>query len=80
MAPKQIQIFVKGLQGKTTPLDIHEVSTKNFFWIYNKAAYLGLVRPLLEYASQAWDPYTDNLSNEIEKTQRRAARFVTSDY
>ena len=31
-------------------------------------AYLGLVRPLLEYASQAWDPYTDNLSNEVEKT------------
>ena len=44
------------------------------------AAYLGLVRPLLEYASQAWDPYTDNLSNKIEKTQRRTARFVTSDY
>ena len=45
-----------------------------------EAAYLGLVRPLLEYASQAWDPYTDNLSNEIENIQRRAARFVTSDY
>ena len=40
----------------------------------------GLVRPLLEYASQAWDPYKDNLSNEIEKIQRRAARFVISDY
>ena len=45
-----------------------------------EAAYLGLVRPLLEYASQAWDPYTDNLSNDIEKIQRRAACFVTSDY
>ena len=45
-----------------------------------EAVYLGLVRPLLEYASQAWDPYTDNLSNEIEKIQRGAARFVTSDY
>ena len=45
-----------------------------------EAAYLGLVRPLLEYASQAWDPYTDNLSNEIEKIQRRTARFVTSYY
>ena len=30
-----------------------------------EAAYPGLVRPLPEYASQAWDPYTDNLSNEI---------------
>ena len=45
-----------------------------------EAAYLGLIRPLLEYASQAWDPFTDNLSNEIEKIQRRAARFVRSDY
>ena len=45
-----------------------------------EAAYLGLIRPLLGYASQAWDPYTDNLSNEIEKIQRRAARFVRSDY
>ena len=39
-----------------------------------------MVRPLLEYASEAWDPYTDNLSNEIEKIRRRAARLVTSDY
>ena len=45
-----------------------------------EAAYLGLVRPFFKYASQAWDPYKDNLSNEIEKIQRRAARFVTSDY
>ena len=45
-----------------------------------EAPYLGLVIPFLEYASQAWDPYTDNLSNEIEILQRRAARFVTSDY
>ena len=45
-----------------------------------EATYLGLVRPLLECASQDWDPYTDNLSNEIQKTQRRTARFVTSDY
>ena len=45
-----------------------------------EAVSFGLVRPLLEYASQAWDLYTDNLSNEVEKIQRRAARFVTSDY
>ena len=45
-----------------------------------EAAYLGLVRPLIEYASQAWDPFTDNLSNEIERMKRRAARFITSDY
>ena len=45
-----------------------------------EAVYLGLVRPLLEYASQAWDPYTSNLLDEIEIVQRRAARFVLTDY
>ena len=45
-----------------------------------EAAYFGLVRPLLEYASQAWDPHTSNLIDEIEKVQKRAARFVMSDY
>ena len=37
-------------------------------------------KTITQVASQAWDPYTDNLSNEIEKIQRHAARFVTSDY
>ena len=45
-----------------------------------EATYIGLVRPLLEYASSAWDPHTDQLFNEIEKVQRRAVRFVLSDY
>ena len=45
-----------------------------------EATYFGLVRPLLEYASQAWDPYTNNLSKEIDKIHGRAARFVRSDY
>ena len=35
---------------------------------------------MLEYASIIWDPHTANLSNEIDKVQRRAVRFVTSDY
>ena len=43
-----------------------------------EAAYLGLVRPQLEYASQALVPHTSNLTDEIEKVQRRAARFVMS--
>ena len=45
-----------------------------------EAANVGLVRPLLEYASPIWDPHTASLSAEIEKVQRRAARFVLSDY
>lgn len=45
-----------------------------------EAAYMSLVRPFIEYASCAWDPHTEQLIAEVEKIQRRAARFVLSDY
>ena len=41
---------------------------------------MSLVRPHLEYAAAAWDPYTQRDSDQLEKIQRRAARFVKSDY
>ena len=43
-------------------------------------AYNALVRPHMEYATAAWDPYTKKNIEELEKIQRRAARFVTSTY
>ena len=43
-------------------------------------AYLCLVRPSLEYAASAWDPYLIKDITAIEKIQRRAARWVTSNY
>ena len=43
-------------------------------------AYLSLVRPSLEYAASAWDPYLIKDITAIEKIQRRAARWVTSSY
>ena len=39
-----------------------------------------LVRPLLEYCSQIWDPYEKGDILSPEKVQRRAARFVSGDY
>ena len=45
-----------------------------------EAVYVGLVRPILEYASAIWDPPTQNLIQELKKVQRRAVQFVTSDY
>jgi hypothetical protein len=42
--------------------------------------YKSLVRPILEYASAAWDPYTTKNIQQLEAVQRRAARFVTGDY
>ena len=41
---------------------------------------MGLVRPIAEYASAAWSPHTKKDTNNIESIQRRAARFVRSDY
>lgn len=44
------------------------------------SAYLTIVRPLLEYAACVWDPHQVYLIHDIEKVQRRAARWVLSDY
>ena len=43
-------------------------------------AYLTYVRPILEYASTVWAPYTKNHIMSLEKVQRRAARFVCNNY
>jgi len=42
--------------------------------------YITSVRPLLEYASYVWDPHQLYLINTLEKVQRCAARWVTSEY
>ena len=39
-----------------------------------------LVRPVLEYASSSWNPYTDTDIKYLEQIQRNAARFVRNDY
>ena len=45
-----------------------------------EAAYKGTVRPILEYGSSVWDPYTDKLHEKLEKVQNCTARFVTRNY
>ena len=72
---------------------IHQISSKanrtlgfimrNFYSCpkhVKESAYKTLVRPLLEYSSAGWAPYTKNLTNQIEKVQKRAARFVSNDF
>ena len=43
-------------------------------------AYQTLVRPQLEYASEIWSPYTQTQIGQVESVQRRAARWIKSDY
>ena len=43
-------------------------------------AYTTLVRPIIEYASCAWDPYRQGSINKLERVQRKAARFCIGDY
>ena len=38
------------------------------------------VRPTLEYSSNAWDPNHQNAIDEIERIQRRAARWACNTY
>ena len=45
-----------------------------------EAAYKGLVHPVLDYGSSVWDPPGVVLQEELERVQKRAARFVTSNY
>lgn len=39
-------------------------------------AYTTLIRPILEYGCEVWDPYTKKHIQMLEKTQNRALRFV----
>ena len=43
-------------------------------------AYKTLVRPLEEYLSTVWSPYTDQNIDKLEMIQRRAARWTLNNY
>ena len=45
-----------------------------------RIAYLTLVRPIMEYASSVWDPYYTTDICKLEKVQKRAVRWILSDY
>ena len=43
-------------------------------------AYVTLVRPILEYASCAWDPHKIGQVEKLERIQRKAARFCLGNF
>ena len=68
-APKPIGPLVFRRNLFSCPQDVRE------------AAYKGLVRPILECGtSSVWDPHYEGLIGDLEKVQKRAARFVTRNY
>ena len=42
--------------------------------------YNTLVRPICEYACEAWDPHHQTDIDYLEKIQKRGARFATNNY
>ena len=45
-----------------------------------KAAYKGLVRPVLDYGCSVWEPQGVVFQEELEIVQKCAARFMTGNY
>ena len=45
-----------------------------------ETAYKCFVRSTLEYCATAWDPHLDDHVNNLEKVQRKGARYVTNRY
>lgn len=43
-------------------------------------AYTTYIRPVLEYASTVWFPYTATNIKKLEKVQRQAVRFICNKY
>ena len=39
-------------------------------------AYMTLVRPILEYGAACWDPYREGQIRELDRVQRKAAKFA----
>ena len=47
---------------------------------FKETAYISLVLSLFDYSSTVWDPHLQKDIDRIENVQRRAAKFIYSDY
>ncbi len=61
-------------------LDFIRRNLKNCPIKLKETAYATLIRSVLEYSAAVWDPYLKKDTDKLEKLQRKAARFTTSNY
>ena len=69
---------ITGNANRTLNFIQRNIKTKN--QKVRETAYNTLVRPQLEYAAPVWDPYFKEKILQLEKVQRRAARWTTSSF
>ena len=69
---------ITGNAKRTLNFIQRNIKTKN--QKVRETAYNTLVRPQLEYAAPVWDPYFKEKILQLEKVQRRAARWTTSSF
>ena len=71
-----VNVSLRGAPDHRSPPAATTITTS----LWDKVSHLALVRSGMEYASTIWDPHINVHSNKLEKIQRRAARWATSQY
>ena len=69
---------ITGNANRTLGYIRRNIKTKN--QKVRETAYNTLVRPQLEYSAPVWDPSSKDKRHQLEKIQRMAARWTTSNY
>ena len=77
---KHIQTISNRLTGQRNLFESSSATSKYTTKNLKNQAYKTLVRPLLEYAAAVCDPHQKEEIDRLEKTQRRAARWVKNRY
>ena len=54
---------------KRTSMELKDITTL-------RTLYCSLIRPLLEYSCETWNPYTQRNINRLESVQRRTTKFI----
>ena len=64
----------------TEPSDCRTLSNQPMENVPANKAYTSLVRSILEYATQVWDPYQKSSTHKIEQTRVAKRMYPNYDY